>query len=407
MPKLNVQDLNVAGRRVLVRVDFNVPLDGEGRITDESRILASLPTIDWLLERGARVVLCSHLGRPKGKADPAMSLRPVAKRLSDLLARPVAFLDECVGEKVEKTVAIMKDGDCLLLENVRFHTAEEKNDPVFAKKLAACAEFFVNDAFGSAHRAHASTEGVTHFVQKSAAGFLLQKELRYLGDELAHPARPFVAILGGAKVSDKIAVIESLLHKADALLIGGAMAYTFLRAQKIPTGDSLVEEDRLETSRRVLDLAAKMNKRIFLPVDHVVARRVVTDRLDKKGKKIVEFQDVQTTAVAAIDEGLCGVDIGPNTVRAYAAVVAEAKTVFWNGPMGIFENQAFAKGTFDMAQAVAASGVRSIVGGGDSVKAVNKSGLAEKITFLSTGGGASLEFLEGKTLPGVAALHER
>lgn len=407
MPKLNVQDLNVAGRRVLVRVDFNVPLDGEGRITDESRILASLPTIDWLLERGARVVLCSHLGRPKGKADPAMSLRPVAKRLSDLLARPVAFLDECVGEKVEKTVAIMKDGDCLLLENVRFHAAEEKNDPVFAKKLAAYAEFFVNDAFGSAHRAHASTEGVTHFVQKSAAGFLLQKELRYLGDELAHPARPFVAILGGAKVSDKIAVIESLLHKADALLIGGAMAYTFLRAQKIPTGDSLVEEDRLETSRRVLDLAAKMNKRIFLPVDHVVARRVVTDRLDKKGKKIVEFQDVQTTAVAAIDEGLCGVDIGPNTVRAYAAVVAEAKTVFWNGPMGIFENQAFAKGTFDMAQAVAASGARSIVGGGDSVKAVNKSGLAGKITFLSTGGGASLEFLEGKTLPGVAALHER
>ncbi|NUN92765.1 MAG: phosphoglycerate kinase [Verrucomicrobiae bacterium] len=407
MPKLNVQDLNVAGRRVLVRVDFNVPLDGEGRITDESRILASLPTIDWLLERGARVVLCSHLGRPKGKADPAMSLRPVAKRLSDLLARPVAFLDECVGEKVEKTVAIMKDGDCLLLENVRFHAAEEKNDPVFAKKLAAYAEFFVNDAFGSAHRAHASTEGVTHFVQKSAAGFLLQKELRYLGDELAHPARPFVAILGGAKVSDKIAVIESLLHKADALLIGGAMAYTFLRAQKIPTGDSLVEEDRLETSRRVLDLAAKMNKRIFLPVDHVVARRVVTDRLDKKGKKIVEFQDVQTTAVAAIDGGLCGVDIGPNTVRAYAAVVAEAKTVFWNGPMGIFENTAFAKGTFDMAQAVAASGARSIVGGGDSVKAVNKSGLAGKITFLSTGGGASLEFLEGKTLPGVAALHER
>lgn len=407
MPKLNVQDLNVAGRRVLVRVDFNVPLDGEGRITDESRIRASLPTIDWLLERGARVVLCSHLGRPKGRADPAMSLRPVAKRLSELLARPVAFLDECVGEKVEKTVEIMKDGDCLLLENVRFHEAEEKNDPAFAKRLAGRAEFFVNDAFGSAHRAHASTEGVTRFVQKSAAGFLLQKELRYLGDELAQPARPFVAILGGAKVSDKIAVIESLLHKADSLLIGGAMAYTFLRAQKIPTGDSLVEEDRLETSRRVLDLAASMNKRVFLPVDHVVARRVVTDKLDKKGKKIVEFQDAQAAECAAIGEGLCGVDIGPNTVRAYAAVIANAKTVFWNGPMGIFENQAFAKGTFDVAHAVAASGARSIVGGGDSVKAVNKSGLADKITFLSTGGGASLEFLEGKILPGVAALNDQ
>ncbi|MCC7519280.1 MAG: phosphoglycerate kinase [Verrucomicrobiae bacterium] len=407
MAKLNVQDLDVASRRVLVRVDFNVPLDAEGKITDDSRIRASLPTLDWLLERGARVVLCSHLGRPKGRPDSAMSLRPAAQRLSDLLSRPVAFLDDCVGEKVEQTVKIMKDGDCLLLENVRFHAEEEKNDPAFAKRLAACAELYVNDAFGSAHRAHASTEGVTRFIAKSAAGFLLQKELRFLGDELANPARPFLAILGGAKVSDKIAVIEALLDKADALLIGGAMAYTFLRVQGIPTGASLVEEDRLETSRRALDLAAQKNKRVFLPLDHVVARRVETDKLDKKGRKIVEFQEVHITDCASIGEGLCGVDLGPNTVAAYAKAVATAKTVLWNGPMGIFEDKAFAKGTFEIARAVAASGARSIVGGGDSVKAIHKSGLADKITFLSTGGGASLEFLEGKTLPGIAALAEK
>jgi phosphoglycerate kinase len=407
MSKLNVQDLNVAGKRVLVRVDFNVPLDADGKITDDSRVRASLPTIDWLLERGARVILCSHLGRPKGKADASMSLRPVAQHLSELLARPVAFADECVGEKVEKTVGIMKNGDCLLLENVRFHAEEEKNDPAFAKRLAACAELYVNDAFGSAHRAHASTEGVTRFVQQSAAGFLLQKELKYLGDELASPARPFVAILGGAKVSDKIAVIEALLDKADTLLIGGAMAYTFLRAQKIATGASLVEEDRLDMSRKVLDLAARKGKRILLPVDHVVARRVETDKLDKKGKKVVEFQDATPTQGAAIGDGLCGVDIGPNTVAAYAKAVASAKTVLWNGPMGIFENKQFARGTFEVARAVAASGAKSIIGGGDSVKAINKSGLADKITFLSTGGGASLEFLEGKVLPGVAALTEK
>lgn len=407
MARLNVQDLNVAGKRMLVRVDFNVPLDAEGKITDDSRIRASLPTIDWLLERGARVILCSHLGRPKGKPDPSMSLRPVAKHLSELLSRPVAFLDDCIGEKVEKTVGIMKDGDCLLLENVRFHAAEERNDPAFAKQLASCAELYVNDAFGSAHRAHASTEGVTRFVQKSAAGFLLQKELQYLGDELTNPARPFVAILGGAKVSDKIAVIESLLDKADTLLIGGAMAYTFLRAQGIPTGASLVEQDRLDMSKRVLELASKKDKRVFLPVDHVVARRVETDKIDKKGRKIVEFQDVRVTDCASIDEGLCGVDIGPKTLDVYARVVAAAKTVLWNGPMGIFENKQFARGTFEVAKAVAASGAKSIIGGGDSVKAIHQSGLADKITFLSTGGGASLEFLEGKILPGVAALNEK
>ena len=407
MAKLNVQELNVAGRRVLVRVDFNVPLDADGKITDDSRVRASLPTIDWLLERGARVILCSHLGRPKGKPDPSMSLRPVAKHLSDLLNRPVAFLDDCVGEKVEKTVGIMKDGDCLLLENVRFYAAEEKNDPAFAKQLASCAELYVNDAFGSAHRAHASTEGVTRFVQKSAAGFLLQTELQYLGDELANPARPFVAILGGAKVSDKIAVIESLLDKADTLLIGGAMAYTFLRAQGIPTGASLVEEDRLDMSRRVLELASKKNKRIFLPVDHIVARRVETDKLDKKGRKIVEFQDAHATDCASIGEGLCGVDIGPKTLEVYSRALGTAKTVLWNGPMGIFENKQFSRGTFEVAKAVAASGAKSIIGGGDSVKAIHQSGLSDKITFLSTGGGASLEFLEGKVLPGVAALNEK
>ncbi len=406
MPKLNVQDLKVQGQRVLVRVDFNVPLGADGKISDDSRIRAALPTLEHLLVNGARVIACSHLGRPKGKADPSMSLRPVAQRLSDLLGRPVAFVDECIGEKVEKTISILQNGDCLLLENLRFHSEEEANDPEFARQLAACADLFVNDAFGTAHRAHASTEGVTRFVKSSAAGFLLQKELKYLGEELAAPVRPFVAILGGAKVSDKIAVIESLLDKADTLLIGGAMAYTFLKSQGIATGDSLVENDRLDVSRHILELATRKGKRILLPTDHLVARRVETDKLDKKGRKVIEFQDAKNTA-AEIEAGWCGVDIGPVTTAAYEKAVAGAKTVLWNGPMGIFENKDFARGTFAVAGAVAASGAKSIVGGGDSVKAIHSSGLADKITFLSTGGGASLEFLEGKTLPGVAALTDK
>lgn len=407
MAKLSVRDVEVRGRRVLVRVDFNVPLDAEGQITDDSRIRASLPTIDYLLERGARVILCSHLGRPKGKPESSTSLRPVAQKLSDLLLRPVAFVDDCLGEKVAKTIAIMQNGDCLLLENLRFYPAEEANDSDFARKLAAHAELFVNDAFGSAHRAHASTEGVTHHLQQSVAGFLMQKELQYLGDELARPEHPFVAILGGAKVSDKINVIESLLDKADSLLIGGAMAYTFLRSLGIATGASLVEEDRLDVSKRILDLAREKGRQILLPWDHLVARRVETDKLDKKGRKIVEFQEAQETRGADIEDGWCGVDIGAQTIKAYQTALATAKTVLWNGPMGIFENKNFARGTFEIARAVAASHAKSIVGGGDSVKAIHSSGLADQITFLSTGGGASLEFLEGKTLPGVAALTDK
>ena len=406
MPKLTLQDLDpakggidVRGRHALVRVDFNVPLDTEGRITDDSRIRAALPTLEHLLARGARVVLCSHLGRPKGKADPVLSLRPVAQRLSDLLLRPVAFVDDCVGEKAEKTVSILQNGDCLLLENLRFYPQEEANDPEFAGRLAAYADFFVNDAFGAAHRAHASTEGVARLLQPSVAGFLMQKELKFLGEELADPQRPFVAILGGAKVSDKLKVIESLLDKADTLLIGGAMAYTFLKSQGTPVGSSLVEEDRLAITRKTLETAFARGKIICLPRDHVIARR--------PAKGGIEFQDVKTTESASIEAGYCGVDIGPKTVKTYQELIGRGKTIFWNGPMGIFENKGFAKGTFEIARAVAESSACSIIGGGDSVKAIHASGLSNRITFLSTGGGAALEFLEGKTLPGVAALTDK
>jgi phosphoglycerate kinase len=407
MAKLSVRDLDVRGQRVLVRVDFNVPLDGEQKITDDSRIRAALPTLDYLLERGAKVILVSHLGRPKGKKESTMSLRPVAQCLSDLLLRPVAFVDDCIGEKVQKTLSIMQNGDCILLENLRFYSQEEANDAGFAKELGSYADLFVNDAFGTAHRAHASTEGVTHHVKQSAAGFLMEKELKYLGEELANPERPFVAILGGAKVSDKINVIQALQKKADAIFIGGAMAYTFLKSQGISTGDSLVEEDRLDVSKQNLKFAKEKGVQFLLPSDHVVARRVETEKVDKKGRKVVEFQGAKVTADAAVEPGWCGVDIGPKTLNSYRDVLSKAKTVIWNGPMGIFENKEFAKGTFEIARAVAESGAKSIVGGGDSVKAIHASGLADKITFLSTGGGASLEFLEGKTLPGVAALTDK
>lgn len=407
MPKLSVRDLDVHGQRVLVRVDFNVPLDGEGQVSDDARIRAALPTLDYLLERGARVILCSHLGRPDGRREPAMSLRPVVQTLSDLLLRPVAFLDDCLGEKVEKTVAIMQNGDCLLLENLRFYPEEEENDPGFAKQLAAYADLYVNDAFGTAHRAHASTEGVTRHLRQCAAGFLMERELKYLGDELADPQRPFSAILGGAKVSDKLQTIESLLEKSDQLLIGGAMAYTFLRSQGIGTGASLVEPDRLDASRRVLEQSGQKGKLVLLPQDHVVARRVETDKLDKRGRKIIGFQDMKDTDGQVIEEGWCGVDIGPKTIRRYQEALRASRTVFWNGPMGIFENENFARGTFEIARAVAESKARSIVGGGDSVKAIHASGLTDKITFLSTGGGALLELLEGKILPGVAALTDK
>jgi phosphoglycerate kinase len=404
MAKLSVRDLDVRGKRVLVRVDFNVPLSPDGAITDDSRIRAALPTLDFLLERGAKVIICSHLGRPKGQKESSMSLRPVVQPLSDLLLRPIAFVDDCIGEKVANTVSIMGNGDCLLLENLRFYSEEEENNADFAKKLASYADIFVNDAFGSAHRAHASTEGVTHFVKQCAAGFLMEKELKYLGEELANPERPFVAILGGAKVSDKIKVIENLLDKADTILIGGAMAYTFRKSQGFEIGKSLVELDRLDVSKRVLELASQKKKNFLLPADQVMAEPFETDKLDKKGRKKIEFRNAQSTNDPNIKPGWEGVDIGPKAIAEFSSIIKNAKTVFWNGPMGIFEMKEFAKGTFEVAKAVAESGSKSIIGGGDSVKAIHAAGLSDKITFLSTGGGASLEFLEGKTLPGVAAL---
>ena len=400
MAKLSVRDLDVAGKRILLRVDFNVPLeemDGQPVITDDKRIRASLPTIDYLLERGARVIICSHLGRPKGKKEPKLSLRPAAKALSDLLLRPVAFLDDCIGEKVDKTVEIMKNGDCILLENLRFYAEEEKNDPEFARKLAKNADLYINDAFGTAHRAHASTEGVTRHVQKSAAGFLMQKELQFLGDELARPERPFVVILGGAKVSDKVMVIDALMEKADAILIGGAMAYTFAKAQGFEVGKSLCELDKVDLAKRLLEKARTRGLKFLLPADNLIAQ---------------EFKDGVPTRIVDSSAGIPvdweGVDIGPKTVELYAKEIALAKTILWNGPMGVFEIPAFARGTFAVAEAVAANrACKSIIGGGDSVKAVKQARLIDKVTFASTGGGASLEFLEGKVLPGVAALTDK
>lgn len=395
MPKLTIRDLDVRSKRVLVRVDFNVPLDENGKITDDTRIKAALPTIDYLWQQGAKVILCSHLGRPKGKPDPKQSLRPVAQALAELTHRPVAFIDDCIGDKVARTVQIMKEGDILLLENVRFHGGEEKNDPDFAQKLACIADLYVNDAFGSAHRAHASTEGVTRFLKQSAVGFLMEKELAYLQDELASPARPFLVILGGAKVSDKIGVIDNLLQKADSFLIGGAMAYTFLQSQGIEVGNSLVENDKLDVAKSALVKAKARNVNFLIPSDHVVAQKAQAGAPKK------------TTGGAAIEAGWLGVDIGPKTLAAYKAEIAKAKTILWNGPMGIFEIPEFAAGTFEVARAVAASGAKSIIGGGDSVKAVKKAKVADKVTFISTGGGASLELLEGIDLPGVAAIPDK
>jgi phosphoglycerate kinase len=418
MAKLTVKDLNVAGKRVFVRVDYNVPLeekDGQMVITDETRIKETLPTLRLLIEKGAKIILAAHMGRPKGKREATMSLRPVAIRLAELLGRPVAFCDDCIGEKVEKTAGALQPGDVLLLENVRYYNEEEKNDPVFAEKLAKVAEVYVNDAFGAAHRAHASTEGVARIVAarggQCAAGLLMERELKFLGDELDKPARPFVVILGGAKVSDKIKVIDRLLEKADTLLIGGAMAYTFRLAQGYKTGKSLVEPDATETAKLALAKAKAKNVQFLLPVDDVVATPVKTDKLDKKGKPVIEFQNPKTSPDMNCPDDAAGLDIGPATVKAYSDVIAKAKTILWNGPMGLFENKLFAAGTFAVAQAVAdatqKNGAVSIIGGGDSVKALNKARLGDKVTFMSTGGGASLEFLEGAVLPGVAALSDK
>ncbi len=418
MAKLTVRDLNARGKQVFLRVDYNVPLeekDGQMVITDATRIVATLPTLKCLIDQGAKLILTAHLGRPKGKPEPAMSLRPVAARLAELLGQPVTFVENCIGDPVEKAVAAMRSGEVVLLENVRFHKEEEANDPVFAEKLARVAEMYVNDAFGAAHRAHASTEGVARIVArrggKCAAGLLMERELKFLGEELDHPARPFVVILGGAKVSDKIQVIDRLLEKADALLIGGAMAYTFRLAQGHHTGKSLVEADKTATAKAALAKAQQRGVKFLLPSDDVIAVPIKTDKLDKKGKPVIDYQAVRVNPSLDCPADAAGLDIGPATVKAYADEIARAKTILWNGPMGLFEDARFAAGTNAVARAVAEvtqkNGAKSIIGGGDSVKALNKAKLGDQVTFMSTGGGASLEFLEGKELPGVAALSEK
>lgn len=398
MNKLSVSDVDFTGKRVLVRVDFNVPLDKNQNITDDRRIVSSLPTIRKIADDGGRAILCSHLGRPKGKVMPEMSLRPAAVRLSELLGKEVKFASDCIGHEVSAMVDSMEDGDILLLENLRFHPEETDNDPEFASKLAGLAELYVNDAFGSAHRAHASTEGVTKFFDTCAAGLLMEKELKYLGGALTNPKRPFVAVLGGAKISGKIDVIENLLDRVDAILIGGGMAFTFIKAQGKNIGDSLLEKDRVALAGEILSKAGSSGLTFALPVDCVAA----SDMSD----------DAKTTIMPAgdIPDGMKGLDIGPETVKLFRSVLETAKTVVWNGPMGVFEVEKFAGGTYELARILAeitSNGAATIVGGGDSAAAVRKSGLDDRMTHISTGGGASLEFLEGKTLPGVAALTDK
>jgi phosphoglycerate kinase len=391
MAKLTIRDLNLKGKRVFVRVDFNVPIK-EGKVRDDLRIREALPTIRYGIENGATLLLASHLGRPKGKPNPEFSLAPVATRLSELLGKPVTFVPDCIGPEVDKALSASRAGGVLLLENLRFHPEEEKNTPEFSKSLGALAELYVNDAFGSAHRAHASTEGITHHVGKSAGGFLMEKELRYLGDALERPEHPFVAILGGAKISDKIEVIENLLSKVDRLLVGGAMMFTFFKSQGKSIGKSLCEDDKLDLARGIL---VKAGSKLMLPVDAVASPAIENEAA------------AHPAAADAIPEGEMGLDIGPRTVAAYADVIRTARTIVWNGPMGVFEKDAFARGTIGVAKAVAESKAVSIIGGGDSAAAVVKAGVAEKISHISTGGGASLEFLAGRILPGVAALSEK
>ncbi len=390
--KLSIRDIDFQGKRVLCRVDFNVPLDDTNHVSDDTRIKASMPTIRHIINNGGRLILASHLGRPKNGPDPKFTLASVASCLAEHLGKAVKMATDCIGPDVKRMIDQMRDGDVLLLENVRFHAGETKNDPAFAKELAANADIYVNNAFGTAHRAHASTEGVARYLQPAAAGFLLEKEIKYLGQALAYPDHPFVAVIGGAKVSDKIAVIENLMDKVDTLIIGGGMAYTFLRAKGRPVGKSLVEEDRIELAGKLLQMAKDKGVTLLLPQDHVVAAEFSADAEHK------------VCSDANFPDDWMALDIGPATIATYAGVLRNARMVLWNGPMGVFEFEAFSKGTMSLAKTLAKSQARSIVGGGDSVAAVRKAGVESQMTHISTGGGASLEFLEGKTLPGLAAL---
>lgn len=398
MNKLSIRELNLAGKRVFMRVDFNVPLEG-ARVTDDTRIRETLPTLRFAMEKGAKLVLASHLGRPKGKPDAKYSLKPAAEKLAELLGKPVEFAGDCVGAEAEAKSQALGEGGVLVLENVRYHAEEEKNEEGFSRQLAGlCDGLFVCDAFGSAHRAHASVVGITKFVEKAAAGFLMEKELRFLGKATTSPERPLVAILGGAKVSDKIEVIENLMKIADALLIGGAMAYTFLKSQGLPVGRSLVEDDKLELARKILADAKAKTFKLLLPMDHVLGEEMKADT------------ETDVAPINRTSDFWMGLDIGPETVSNYSTVISTARTIIWNGPMGVFELAPFAKGTLGIARAVAAAtekGATSIVGGGDSVAAVQQAGVADKISHISTGGGASLEFLGGRKLPGVEALTDR
>ncbi len=397
MNKKTIRDISVSGKRVLVRVDFNVPIGKDKQVEDDTRIRESLPTIEYLLSQGAKVILMSHLGRPKGKS-PEFSLAPVAKRLSELLHKPVHFASDCIGAEAESAVSALQNGEVLLLENVRFYKEEEANDSEFAKKLASLGDVYVNDAFGTAHRAHASTEGVTKFIQTAVAGFLIEKELQYLGKVTLNPQRPFVAILGGAKISGKIDVLEKLLEKVDTILIGGAMIFTFFKAQGLKVGKSLVEDDKLDVAKTILEKAQSRNVKFLLPVDVVIA------------DKFEQTANTKTVTIDAIEDNWMGLDIGVETIKRYRHEILNAKTVVWNGPMGVFEIDQFATGTFEIAKALAEAtqhGAITVVGGGDSASAIAKAGLEKAVTHVSTGGGASLEFLEGKTLPGIAALNEK
>jgi len=395
--KLTLNDISLSNKRVLMRVDFNIPLDKSQNVEDDTRIRESLPSIKKILSDGGKLILCSHLGRPKG-ITPEFSLKPVVGKLSQLLGKEVKFVSDCVGDDVTNAAMNLKNGECLLLENLRFYKEEEKNDVEFAKKLASLGEIFVNDAFGTAHRAHASTEGVTHFLSPCVAGYLIEKELKYLGEATANPKRPFVAILGGAKISGKIDVLENLMEKVDSILVGGAMIFTFYKAQGFNVGKSLVEDDKLELAKSILSKAKEKNVKLLLPADIVIA-----DKFDANANS-------KTVSVSSIENDWIGLDIGSETVKTFSKEVLSAKTIVWNGPMGVFEMERFAIGTMEIAQALATAtknGAVTIIGGGDSASAIAKAGLEKEVTHVSTGGGASLEFLEGKVLPGIAALTEK